>query len=140
VENGSAYDKPLPKLTALNRPFWDATLRGELVFQRCRACGKHWYPIEPRCPKCLSAQYEWAPSKGSARVLSYVVFHQVYDKRFKSSVPYNVALVELDEDVRMFTNIVGIANDALEVGMKVAVEFERVTDEVAIPRFHPIPR
>jgi uncharacterized OB-fold protein len=131
------YDKPLPKLTPLNRPFWEAATRGELRLQRCKSCGRHWYPIEPRCPKCLGPEYEWAQVSGRGTVLSFVVFHQVYDARFRQSVPYNVALVELDEDVRMITNIVGIADDAIEVGMPVAVEFDPVNADVAIPRFRP---
>lgn len=138
MQNTTAYDKPLPRLTALNRPFWEGALQGRLLFQRCTACGRFWYPIEPRCPKCLSAHYEWSPVSGRANVLSFVVFHQVYDARFKASVPYNVALVELEEDVRMFTNIVGIADDDIRVGMPVAVEFEKVAEEVSIPRFRPV--
>ena len=137
METKQTYDKPLPKLTALNRPFWDGTLRGELRTQRCRSCEKHWYPIEPRCPKCLSDQYDWAVLSGRGTVLSFVVFHQVYDARFKDAVPYNVALVELEEDVRMFSNIVGIADDLIHVGMPVQVEFHPATSEVAIPRFRP---
>jgi uncharacterized OB-fold protein len=134
----SAYDKPLPKVTPLNRPFWEGALAGELRLQRCTSCGKHWYPIEPRCPKCLGPHYEWSRASGRATVLSYVVFHQVYDARFKSLVPYNVALVELEEDVRMFTNIVGVPDSEIRVGMRVAVEFDPVTKEVAIPRFRPL--
>jgi uncharacterized OB-fold protein len=138
MEAQPAYDKPLPKLTPQNRPFWEGTVQGRLLLQHCGACGKPWYPIEPRCPKCLSPTYEWRPVSGRATVLSYVVFHQVYDVRFKGTTPYNVALVELAEDVRMFTNIVGIPDDEIRVGMPVKVEFHRVTDEVAIPKFRPI--
>lgn len=137
VETSQTYDKPLPKLTALNRPFWEGTLRGELCMQRCRACGKFWYPIEPRCPKCLSKDYDWSALCGRGTVLSFVVFHQVYDARFKGAVPYNVALVELEEDVRMFSNIVGVPDDAIHVGMPVEVQFHPATEEVSIPRFRP---
>jgi uncharacterized OB-fold protein len=134
----SAYDRPLPKLTSLNGPFWAATRRQELRFQRCRSCGKHWYPIEPRCPKCLATGYEWSRSSGEGTLLSFVVFHQVYDARFKHVVPYNVALVELDEDVRMFSNVVGIADHLLMVGMRLRVLFEPVTDEISIPKFQAL--
>jgi uncharacterized OB-fold protein len=133
-----AYTKPLPRFTPLNRPFWDAARRRELHLQHCKACQRPWYPIGPRCPRCLSDEYEWHPVSGNGSVLSYVVFHQVYDAAFKGDVPYNVAIVDLAEDVRMFTNIVGIPNEAIEVGMDVHVTFDDVTPEVTIPRFRPL--
>ena len=50
-------------------------------------------------------------------------------------MPYNIAVVELDEGVRMTTNVVGCANEELLIGMSLEVTFERVSEEVAIPKF-----
>ena len=61
--------------------------------------------------------------------------HQVYDPAFADEVPYNIAVVELDEGVRMTTNVVGCANEELQIGMPLEVTFERVSEDVAIPRF-----
>ena len=61
--------------------------------------------------------------------------HQVYDPAFAQDVPYNIAVVELDEGVRLTTNVVGCPNDELWIGMPLEVTFERVSDEVAIPKF-----
>ncbi len=72
---------------------------------------------------------------GRGTVHSYIVFHQVYNKEFAGDVPYNVALVQLDEGPRMFSNIVGTPNDQVKVGDRVAVVFEPATDEISIPRF-----
>lgn len=129
------YAKPLPTLTPLNRPFWKSTKQRRLSLQHCKSCGHPWYPIGPRCPRCLSDEYDWRAVSGRGSVLSFVVFHQVYNPSFKQDVPYNVALIELAEDVRMFSNVVGIPNDDIEVGMDVEVVFEDATAEITIPRF-----
>lgn len=129
------YAKPLPTITDENRPFWEATRRGELRMQTCGACGHVRYPIAPVCPKCLSDEAEWTRLSGRGTVFSYVVFHQVYHPAFKTDAPYNVAMVQLEEGPRLFSNIVGVANSEVSVGDPVEAVFDAVTDEVAIPRF-----
>jgi uncharacterized OB-fold protein len=53
-------------------------------------------------------------------------------------VPYNVALVDLEEGVRMATNIVGCSNAEIRIGMPVAVTFEDVSTEISLPKFRPV--
>jgi uncharacterized OB-fold protein len=132
------YDKPLPAITDETRPFWDALGHGELRLQRCRGCGEWRYPIAAVCPRCLGAEHEWARSSGRGRVFSFVVFHQVYHEAFRADVPYNVALVQLEEGPFMFSNLVGIGTDAIRCDMPVHVCFDRVTDAVTLPRFRPL--
>ncbi len=50
-------------------------------------------------------------------------------------MPYNVAFIELEEGLRMFSNIVGTPNDALEVGQKVKVAFEGRGEDLVVPVF-----
>ena len=96
---------PLPDETPLSRPYWDALRQGRLTFQRCR-CGHAWLPPRAECPECLAAEWDWAQASGKGRVISWVVYHHAYHEAFKERVPYNVALVELDEGPRLITNIV----------------------------------
>lgn len=131
------YVKPLPQITDMNRPFWDGTKSGKLRMQQCGSCGHLRYPIADVCPSCLEASHEWIDLSGAGEVLSYIVFHQVYNKAFAGDVPYNVALVQLDEGPRMFSNVVGVPNEAVKVGDRVVAVFDPVTDEVTIPRFRP---
>lgn len=136
----SEYAKPLPTLTEENRPFWDACRQGHLSLQRCTSCDRMRYPISPFCPHCLSAGFEWSRVSGRGSVFSYVVFHRAYHPGFAADVPYNVALVQLEEGPRMYSNIVGTPNDQVHVGAEVEAVFERATDEVSIPKFrllHP---
>ena len=92
-------------------------------------------PLRPRCIGCFSADLEWAPAGGRGTLYSFALMHQVYDPAFADEVPYNIAVVELDEGVRMTANVVGCANEELRIGMPLVVTFEQVSEEVAIPKF-----
>lgn len=129
------YTKPLPILTDENRPFWEAAKQGELRMQRCSSCGHIRYPISHVCPNCLEEQHTWEKLSGDGEILSYVVFYQKYHAAFEGDLPYNVALVQLKEGPRMFSNIVQVANDAPKVGDSVQVVFDAVTTAITIPRF-----
>jgi hypothetical protein len=86
---------------------------------------------------CFSASLEWAPATGRGTLYSFALMHQVYDPAFAGDVPYNIAVVELEEGVRTTTNVVGCANEELQIGMPLEVTFERVSELVAVPRFRP---
>ncbi len=68
-------------------------------------------------------------------MFSYIVFHQSYNPAFAQDIPYNVALVQLEEGPRMYSNIVGVANDKVKVGDQLEIVFDPVTSEITIPRF-----
>jgi len=67
------------------------------------------------------------------------VRHPIPAEIYASEVPYVVALVELDEGVRMPTNLVGCAPEALTADMRVEVCFRDVGD-VRLPQFRPVER
>ena len=129
------YSKPLPTITDDNREFWGGCKQGKLRMQKCDDCGHIRYPISHVCPKCLSYNFKWTDLSGRGEVFSYVVFHQLYNKAFEKDIPYNVALVQLEEGPRMYSNVIGVDNDAVKVGDKLEVAFDPVTAEVTIPRF-----
>jgi uncharacterized OB-fold protein len=105
--------------------------------QRCDNCEHVRFPPGPTCPKCLSAEATWTKLSGRGAVWSWTVFHQLYYPGFRDLLPYNVALVELEEGPRLYTNLIGVENEAIEEGMPVEVTFEDATEEWTIPRFRP---
>jgi uncharacterized OB-fold protein len=125
------------ELTELNQPYWDALADGRLTFQRCRHCRNAWLPQRNECPKCLEADWGWEDASGSARVVSWIVYHTAYDESFKDRVPYNVAIVELAEGPRMVTNIVGVPNDRIEADSKVRFVAEQ-RGELTVACFTPV--
>jgi uncharacterized protein len=79
---------------------------------------------------------EWIKAGGKGRVYSWTVAVRQFHPAFE--VPYVIAIVELEEGVRMTTNVINCKPDELYVGMPVEVVFEDVTEETTIPKFRPI--
>jgi len=124
---------PLPEPTPLSQPYWDSLKAGKLTFQRCRKCGHSWLPPRSECPKCLASEPEWTIASGKGRVISWVIYHHAYHEAFKTRLPYNVALVELDEGPRLISNIVNPdAGIAAERKVELKIENEH---GVALARF-----
>jgi uncharacterized OB-fold protein len=133
-----AYTKPLPVIDNWNRGFWAAAKEERLAAPLCGDCGHVFFPPGACCPKCLSQNLTWRTLCGRGSIESWVVFHQLYYKGFAEDMPYNVAVVKLDEGISMMSNIVGVPNRELKSGTKVEVVFEKATDEVTIPKFRPV--
>lgn len=132
------YARPLPAINDLNRPHWEGARNHEFLIQRCRDCGHLWFPPMPNCNNCLSTEIEWTRAGGRGTVFSFIVYHQGWLPGFKDETPYNVAIIELDEGVRLINNIIGIPYEQIEVGMPVEVTFQDINADVTIPRFKPV--
>ena len=132
--------KPLPALDDENRPFWEGTRRHEVVVQRCNACGRYRFPASLYCSSCTSDQSTWAPVTGNGVIESFCIFHKAYFESFADEVPYNVALVRLDEGPRLFTNIVNIPNLELRIGQPVTAVFDPIIPEVVLLKFKVMSR
>ena len=128
---------PLPALEPESERFWRACRAGRLEITRCRACGWYIHPPRPVCPRCQAREVSWEAVSGRATVVSYTVNHQRWMPGME--VPYTIGLVELVEqaDLRLTTNLVGCAPDAVAIGMPVRVTFRDVSDEIALPLFEP---
>jgi len=128
---------PQPLHDKYTAPFWAGLMESRLRLPRCRACGHLLFPIGPCCSNCLGEEFEWTELSGKGQVWSYIVYHHAFDPAFKDKLPYNVAIVLLDEGPRLLTNIVEIANDDIRNGMRVTARFDRVDDDNALLRFRP---
>ena len=135
IENEQLYTKPLPTLTEENRPFWEGAREGFLRMQKCYSCSHIRFPISHVCPDCLSYEFEWKNLSGRGEIFAYIIYHQLYNKAFMKDIPYNVALVQLEEGPRMYSNVIGCSNNSAKVGDKVVAVFDSVTSEITIPKF-----
>jgi uncharacterized OB-fold protein len=130
-------EKPLPRPNEDTTPYWEAAQRGELRMQQCLACGLVRFPPALLCARCLSEQSEWVRLSGRGTVFSWIVVHQSQHPAFNADTPYNVTIVELEEGARLHTNLVECSNDQIHIGMPVEVVFDKVNDEVTLPKFRP---
>jgi uncharacterized protein len=128
--------KPTPEITSLNRLFFEGTAQGELRLLHCLACETKFRFTHPLCPNCWSDNLEYQVASGRGTVETFTIMHMPPYEAFAGDVPYVIALVMLEEGVRMMANIIGIAPDEVTIDMPVEVFFEQRGD-VALPQFRP---
>lgn len=87
----------------VTEPFWRACAGRRLTVQRCADCGAHQFYPRPVCLACESDRMEWVEASGRGRVYSITTVRVPVTDELKP--PYLLALVDLDEGVRMLTNI-----------------------------------
>jgi uncharacterized OB-fold protein len=136
-ETTEQSQRPVPVPDEASAPFFAGAARGELMLQRCRACGAFMWPVKSRCVECFSAEVEWSAASGRGELYSFAVVHQRYPG---FDEPYVLATVVTPEGVRFNTSIVGAAPDELRIGMELAVVFDSVSDDVVVPKFEPATR
>lgn len=130
-------DMPLPLATPDDAPYWNYCRQKQLRIQRCGACATFRHPPMPLCAACGSGAIEWAPVSGSGTVFSYTVAYHPTHPALKTAVPYNIAVVMLDDagDVRIVSNVVDAAPEEMRIGMPVALVWEPTSDGGQLPRF-----
>ena len=129
-------DRVLPQPTPETQFFWDGCKAGELRLQRCTECSKTYFPPRSFCPACGSRKVEVFKAAGKGRLYSYVINHR--PRPDMGTEPHSIAVVELDEVVRMMTNIVDCPQtpQALVLDMPVEVKFTNFGAQT-LPLFKP---
>ena len=125
--------RPRPAVSDDTRFFWEGVERGELLIQRCGACGQLRHPPRPMCPHCRSVEWDVVRASGRGRVHSYVVPHHPRLPGFPER--YVVALLDLEEGTRLVTELAGVDPEDVRIGMPVELAVTRVDDELWLPLF-----
>jgi uncharacterized OB-fold protein len=132
-------DKPLPELDGFAKEFYAWCRRGDLRFQRCSNCQTWRHVPREMCARCGSDEWKWVKSGGKGTVFTWTVAERAMHPAFVDAVPYAPVVVELDEGVRLVTEIVDCAPGELQIGMAVEVAFEKVSDDLTLPKFRRVP-
>ena len=133
----TAADKLQPTPTPESAAYWEACNEGRLVIQRCGACGHHQFYPRLLCTRCMSGDLGWHEASGQGRVKSFTIIRRPVTEAYADDVPYVVALIELAEGPTMMSNVVDCDPETVAIGMAVGVDFERRTEELAVPVFRP---
>ena len=134
----SDYLKPVPSVNLDSKPFWESCQKHGMELQQCAGCGGFRFPPRSLCPDCHAPDAKWQPIKGEGRVYVSLVVHHSYGPAWEGSVPYNVSLVELDEGVRIWSNVIDCSPDEVRIGDRVGIVYDDVTDKVTLPKFRCI--
>lgn len=119
-------------------PFWEATKAKKLVLQYSPETKRYYhYPREAVVVSPKTREVEWHESAGKGEVYAFSIMRKPGNPGMAAQVPYVVAIVELEEGVRMMTNIVNCEPENVRVGMKVKVTWEEIKDGRHLPLFEP---
>lgn len=133
-------DKPLPQPEPVSKPYFDSLKAGAMQLQRC-GCGSFLFYPRVACPSCGSRELTWTAVSGRGKLHSFCVPHRHPNPAFQPDLPYVVALVDLDEGVRLMTTLVDVSPDPAQlmalVDKPVEIVYDAVTPEVTLPRFRP---
>jgi uncharacterized OB-fold protein len=89
----------------------------------------------------LSEKVEWAKTSGKGRLHAFTTVYQPGHPAFRAETPYPYCSVDLDEGVRMATNVLGLTveqlHDPLIIDMPVEAVFEEERGDYTIVQFRP---
>ena len=121
--------------TEETQPFFDGAKEGVLRLQACENCDAWMYPLKTRCQRCGSPDLTWRNTGGRGAIYAHAKLHRQYHPRHAGRLPVVIAWIDLDEGVRMPSNIIGSDSAKLKAGMRVRVTFETEPGGYAVPVF-----
>jgi len=111
--------------------FWEGTREHELRIPKCNACGALRFPPGPACQECDAYDRGYVVSSGRGTVFSYVVHR--HPPVPGKELPILIALIDVEEGVRMVGEVEGVSDDEISIGMELRVDFRDVDDELTLP-------
>lgn len=132
-------DKPLPALDDLTRHFWEGAKEGKFMIQKCAGCGTHNFYPKPWCIECGSRQLDWVQASGKGTIYSFTVSRSVAMNYpgWTAELPVVLALVDLEEGVRLYAQITDCAPENVYIGMPVQAWIADLIEGMKIPKFKP---
>jgi len=122
-----------PVVNSLNRAYWDAAARGELVLPFCVATGRAFWPPSPISPFATGGAVEWRKTAPFGQLIARAVYRRGFLKQFEPLMPYAIGLVELDAGPRLLAHIARADSpDAPAAEARVRLQFENLLDDAPI--------
>lgn len=118
-----------------NEHYWEGLRQGKLLIQRCTSCNTLRHPPQPMCESCQSIEWDTVESKGKGKVYTYTVMH--YPEIPPFDYPNAIVLVDLNEGVRLVSQLEGCKPDEITIGMPVEMEIKEVQEGMSLPIFRP---
>ena len=116
---------PVFEATGPQKVYFDALKSGVFRIQRCGACAKHVFYPRVLCNHCGSPELAWVDASGNGTVYSTTVVRRKAD----AGGDINIALIDLEENVRMMSRVDGVSPDEVRIGMQVKVAIVTENDQ-----------
>jgi hypothetical protein len=128
------WQRAAPEPSSFTRPFWDATRERRLLLQYCSVARKFQHYPRPVSIYTGRKTIEWREVAGSGTVYAFTVTQRA-PPAFRGREPYIVATIELDEQVRLMSNVVGAAPADIRVGSHVRLCWSPMASGFNFPTF-----
>ena len=102
--------------------------RYRLEADKCKQCGHISFPPRLVCPKCKSKSFETVHLSREGKILTFTIIRVGPDK-FSKETPYVVAIIELNDGVRLTAQVADCNVDKVAIGDKVKLIFRKIQDE-----------
>lgn len=129
--------RPVPHPDLYTLPYWQHAREGKFVLPHCESCGRHHFYPRGSCPHCGATRIAWSPASGRGEVYSFSVVHRAPGPAFKDDVPYVIAIVKTDEGPHLLSRVVGVAPEAVRIGLRLRVRLDAISPEASLPVFVP---
>ena len=128
--------RPLPKPTPATQAFWDGAKKGELMLQWDPTAKKYQFWPRANSVRTGKRNLQWKATSGKGELYSFTITH-VPTPGFEARAPYVIGMIELDEGVRIIANLINIKIDDVEIGMRMKVAWEKLSDDITYFAFEP---
>lgn len=108
-------DQPLPlpiQVSRVTAPFWQGLAQGRFQATRCGDCDYLAFPPKVCCPGCGGEEMGWQALSGRGHLYAYTTIHAA--PPLFSDLPLRVAIVDLEEGIRLVTSLVDCNDVALD--------------------------
>jgi len=110
------------------RYFREIPQRYRLEANRCKKCRMIYFPPRQYCGGCKSKEFETIKLSDTGKLLTFTVI-RIAPSNFSKETPYAVGVVELNDGVKLTTQITDTDPDKLEIGQKIKLVFRKIQDE-----------
>ena len=104
--------------------------RFRLEAAKCKQCGKIFFPPRLVCSKCGCQDFEPTKLSETGKIATFTVIH-VGPDQFSVETPYVIGIIELDNGVKIMSQIIDCAINEVEIGKKVHIVFRKIQEEGA---------
>jgi uncharacterized OB-fold protein len=102
--------------------------RYRLEAGKCKGCGNVSFPPRLVCPECGKEEFETVNISDEGILQTFTII-RVASETFSIQTPYAVGIVELNDGVKVTTQIADVNFDELKIGQKIKLVFRKIQDE-----------
>ena len=115
--------------------YWEGAKKGKLMIQRCKQSNEYFFYSRANISYENSFDYEWVESSGKGYIYSFTVSNIPGGKFYIDKTPYVVAIILLEEGVKIISNIYNYDFNKIKIEQKVEVRFKRIDKDLTLPYF-----